>query len=224
MKLALDKLRQTAKGKFRKPDKYEYDHGGIGNFCWAILGDQWYAKGLPYYDEQTRPIAIASLKKYFHDDVLVPERFKEREYPKGSGMKYLILEGPGIGSWGVLGDAGKFSSNLLETVWAYAHYTGDWDLVRERWPLIKRLFCTAAETRWVSFARDAIAEMGDEAPSRGPPSRGWPTRPATSTPTTTPATSLPASWSITGSSSAARPISSIASRGIRWSACRPRST
>lgn len=163
VKMALDKLRETASNKFKSPDKYEYDHGGLGNFCWAIMGDQWYAKGIPYYEREMQRLATASLMKYFRDDVLVKERFKEREYPKGSGQTYLILEGPGIGSWGVLGDAGKFSSNLLETLWAYAHYTNDWELIKERWDMIKKLFCTPAETRWVTFGREAIAEMGDEA-------------------------------------------------------------
>jgi hypothetical protein len=163
VQVALDKLRATADAKFPSPDGYEYDHGGLGNFCWAIMGDQWYAKGIPYYEREMQRIATASLMKYFHDDVLVTKRFKEREYPKGSGRKYYILEGPGIGSWGVLGDAGKFSSNLLETLWAYAHYTNDWELIKNRWDIVQKLFCTAAETRWVSFGRDAIAELGDEA-------------------------------------------------------------
>ena len=163
VQMALDKLRATANAKFPNPDSYEYDHGGLGNFCWAIMGDQWYAKGIPYYDREMQRIAASCLKKYFHDDVLVKERFKEREYPKGSGKTYLILEGPGIGSWGVLGDAGKFSTNLLETLWAYANYTNDWELIKDRWDIVKKLFCTPAETSWVSFGRGAIAEMGDEA-------------------------------------------------------------
>ena len=160
---ALEKLQATARNKFRSADKYEYDHGGLGNFCWAIQGDQWYAEALPYLDSNTRDVAIASLRKYFHDDVLVTNRFKVREYPKASGREYYILEGPGIGSWNVLGDAGKFSANMLQSLWAYAHFTGDWDLIKERWPLIRKLFCTPAEARWVSFGRDAIAELGDEA-------------------------------------------------------------
>src|SRR6185503_18494337 len=52
---------------------------------------------------------------------------------------------------------------FLETLWAYAHFTGDWQLVRERWPLVKKMFTTPARTRWVGFGRDAIAEIGDEA-------------------------------------------------------------
>src|SRR5262249_10856397 len=146
--LALERLRQVAREKFKSVDRYDYDHGGLNNFCWAIQGDEWYAKALPYYDEETRRNALGGLRKYFREDVLVTNRFRTREFPKGSGREYFILEGPGINSRGVLGDAGKFSANLLETLWAYAHYTGDWDLVRERWPLVKKLFTTPAETRW----------------------------------------------------------------------------
>ena len=160
---SLEKLQKTARAKFPSPDKYNYDHGGVNNFCWAIQGDQWYAKALPYMDDATRATAIASLKKYLRDDVLVANRFKLREFPKGSGHTYYLLEGPGIGSWNVLGDAGKFSANMLETLWAYAHFTGDWELIRERWPLIRKLFVTPAQTRWVGFGRDEIAELGDEA-------------------------------------------------------------
>lgn len=160
---ALERLRRTAAAKFRQADRYEYDHGGLKNFCWAIQGDQWYAKALPYMDEATRSTAMASLRNYFHRDVLVTNRFVQREFPKGSGQGYSILEGPGIGSWNVLGDAGKFSANLLETLWAYAHFTGDWDLIRDRWPLVKSLFTTPAEARWATFGRETIAELGDEA-------------------------------------------------------------
>lgn len=160
---ALAKLQGAMRGKFTSGDIYHYDHGGLNNFCWAIQGDEWYARALPYLDAPTRAIATASLKKYFREDVLVTNRFKLREFPKGSGRTYYILEGPGIGSWGVLGDAGKFSANLLETLAAYAQFTGDWDLITERWALVKKLFVTPAETRWVGFGRDAIAELGDEA-------------------------------------------------------------
>lgn len=161
---ALKRLQDTARAKFPDGLRYRYDHGGLENFCWAILGDQWYAKALPYYDAVTRSNAVAALGRYFREDVLVEERFVEREFPRGSGRRYLLLEGPGIGSWGVLGDAGKFSANLLQTLWAYAHFTGDHALIRERWPLIRRLFTTGAQIRWVGFGRDEIAELGDEAP------------------------------------------------------------
>lgn len=160
---ARDRLRSVAREKFPDPEGYRHDHGGLTNLCWALMGDQWYARALPWYDPQTRSNAMASLGRYLREEVLVPERFRDREFPPGSGRTWLLLEGPGIGSWGVLGDAGKFSANLLETVWAYAHATGDHALVRERWPLLRRLFVTGAQTRWVGFGRDEIAELGDKA-------------------------------------------------------------
>ena len=39
----------------------------------------------------------------------------------------------------------QFSTNLLETLWAYAHYTNDWNLIKERWDMIKKFFCTTAK-------------------------------------------------------------------------------
>lgn len=163
VQMALDRLRAVARARFENPDHFDCDHGGLKNFCWAIQGDAWYATALPYYEEATRAKAIAALRTYFHDDALVTNRFRLREYPKGSGRDYYLLEGPGIGSWGGLGDAGKFSANMLTTLWAYAHFTGDWELIRQRWPLVRKLFTTPAETRWAGFGRDAMAEQGDEA-------------------------------------------------------------
>jgi hypothetical protein len=157
---ALKRIRDEGRGKFPDAERYRYDHGGMNNFCWAIMGDQWYCAGLPYYDSETRANALGVLHAYFHDDVLVPERFTPREFPEGSGRTYQLLHGPGIGSWGVLGDSGKFSTNLLQTLWAYAHYSGDWDLIRDRWPLIKQLFCTPAEIRWTTFGRASMHSAG----------------------------------------------------------------
>src|SRR5262249_13763740 len=129
---------------------------GPENFCWAAMSDRWYSKGLVYSDLKIQANAKRSLHNYFADWVLKEERFKPFR-----GM--LLLAGPGIGTWGGYDDAGKFSSNLLETVWSYAQYTGDWALIRDRWPLLKRLFITPLESDWKTFGRAAIAEMGDEA-------------------------------------------------------------
>jgi hypothetical protein len=161
---ALELLQKTARDKFRELDKFVHYPGESNNFSSAIQGDQWYARTLPYMDAQTRSNAVASLRKYFREDVLVPQRFTPREFPKGSGQEILILQGHGIESVGGLGDAGKFSTKMLETIWAYAHFTGDWELIRERWALIRKLFVTPAETRWAGFGRDGIVELGDEAP------------------------------------------------------------
>ncbi|MCS7223761.1 MAG: hypothetical protein NZ959_04285 [Armatimonadetes bacterium] len=76
----------------------------------------------------------------------------------------LLLVGPGIGTWGGYDDAGKFSSNLLETIWNIAHYADAWDTVKEHWSTILRFFITPLECDWKSVGRYAIAELGDEAP------------------------------------------------------------
>jgi hypothetical protein len=152
---ALEMVVSSMKGKFRSPWQYYYDHGDRGNYCWNIVADAWYSRGLPFVPDDVKAIAKSSLRVYMAGDVLVP-------YSPFHG-KY-ILHGPGIGSWGTWGDAGKFSSNALQAIWAYGQYSGDWKLLGERWDRIKRYFITPDEANWVFFGRGAIAEMGDEAP------------------------------------------------------------
>ncbi|HPD16155.1 MAG TPA: hypothetical protein PLE19_14470 [Planctomycetota bacterium] len=152
---ALEMIVSAMKGKFRSPWQFFYDHGDRGNYCWNIVADVWYSKALPFVPEELRTTAKSSLWAYMAGDVLVP-------YSPFHG-KYL-LHGPGIGSWGTWGDAGKFSANALQAIWAYGHYSGDWALLRDRWDLIKRYFITPEEANWAFFGRAAIAEMGDEAP------------------------------------------------------------
>ena len=162
---ALRRLRDTMKWRFPKPGEFDIDHGGgiwtkrpqETNYCWAVMGDIWYCRALPYLDERTREVVKSCLRKYFEDFVLTP-----KPYDPHRGK--LLLHGPGIGSWGSWGDAGKFSTNLLQTIWAYAQFTGDWDLIKERWDLIKRFFVLPEEMRWQGWGRYAIAEMGDMAP------------------------------------------------------------
>ncbi len=54
-------------------------------------------------------------------------------------------------------------SDNLEALWSHAHFTGDWELVRERWPSIKKLFNAPAEARWAGFGRGVAPELGREA-------------------------------------------------------------
>jgi hypothetical protein len=153
---ALSRLRTAYADKFRQGTIDEiWDHGGADNYCWQAMGDRYYAMGLPYAGEAAGG-ARAALQSYVSGYVL-----DESHYVPRRGV--LLLEGPGIGSWGVLGDAGKFSSNLLETLWAYGHNTDDWETLREHWPTIQRFFVTPLEIRQATFGREAIAEMGDEA-------------------------------------------------------------
>jgi hypothetical protein len=57
-------------------------------------------------------------------------------------------------------------SSSLESIWAYAHFTGDWDLVRERWPHIKQQFVAPARTRWAGFGPDETHVLADLGASR----------------------------------------------------------
>lgn len=167
---ALTRLRLAMKESFTSPDGlFHQDFGDPPNFrapppqdsdggntCWALMAAQYYCRALPYVSADLLPEARARLRRYFADWVLQEARYKPF---RGK----LLLVGPGIGTWGGYDDAGKFSSNVLITLWTYARYTGDYALIKERWPLIKRLFVTPRECTWRGYGRDAIAEMGDEA-------------------------------------------------------------
>lgn len=50
-----------------------------------------------------------------------------------------------------------------ESWWAYAHYTGDWELVKARWPAIRKTFRQAEGTHWVGFGRDTTLGLGEGA-------------------------------------------------------------
>lgn len=157
VKKALDWVHQRMAQKFVTIDWNQiWDHGGPHNYCWQVMGDRWYAKILPYLPQALRRQASLVLKGYLQSFVLKPEHYKPFR-----GV--LLLVGPGIGTWGGYDDAGKFSSNLLETLWCYGHFTGDWQTLAKNWDLIKKFFITPLECDWKSFGRYAIAEMGDEA-------------------------------------------------------------
>lgn len=142
--------------KFRSGADFDYDHPGRQNLCWNVVGDVWYGRGLEFVDPDLKRRAARSLQGYMKGDVVRPHTPHHGKF---------ILRGRGIGGGSDWGDAGKFMANSLQAIWAYAEYSGDWDLIRERWDLIKRFFVTPEEAYWTTYGRVAIAEMGDEAPS-----------------------------------------------------------
>jgi hypothetical protein len=58
--------------------------------------------------------------------------------------------------------AAQSDVNGIEALWAYAHFTGDWELVKDRWPMVKKRFVAPARSRWASFGSEGIAAIGDE--------------------------------------------------------------
>jgi hypothetical protein len=155
-KQALGLIASGMAEKFRSGGSYVFDHPGENNLCWNIVGDVWYGRGLAFVDLDLKRRASQSLAGYMKRDVLRPHTPYHGKF---------VIEGAGIGSGGHWGDAGKFMANSLQTIWAYAQFSGDWHLIRDRWDLIQRFFVTPEETYWTTFGRVAIAEMGDEAPS-----------------------------------------------------------
>ncbi len=145
VQLAMDHLRAAAARAFPEAGKYLRDEAGTGNLWSAIPGHGWIAKALPYFDESTRSNAIEAMRKHFRDEILVAKHFTPGSLPNG------------------FRDSGTLNATVLESLWAYAHFTGDWDLVRDRWPLVKELFITPEQSGWAGFGRAEVAEIGDEA-------------------------------------------------------------
>ncbi|MBN2244082.1 MAG: hypothetical protein JW793_15460 [Acidobacteria bacterium] len=153
-KKALDRLQLGMREKFQD-GTWRMDYGE-DNYVWCLVQDVWYSKGLEYIDELLRRRAIPVLRDYYSNRVI-------KEYSPHKG-KYIV-HGPGIGSWNNFGDAGKFATNMLQGIWGYGQYTGDWDLIRDRWEShVKKYFITPEEANWVFYGRGSICELGDEAP------------------------------------------------------------
>jgi hypothetical protein len=160
---AYARVQDTAARRWPTGDRMAVDHG-TENFVWAAMGDRFYPMALPYIQApHVAANARTSLRKYVDEWVLRPERFRSYDGPVASWRGTYLLAGPGIESWGELGDAGKFSENLLSTIWSYAHYTGDVRTIRDRWDLIRRLDVTPLESGWKGFGRNSLVELGDGA-------------------------------------------------------------
>ena len=147
---ALEKLREEGRLFFATPSRG-------ADLCQALSGDAWLARALPFYDASTRSNAVVSFGRYFREEVLVTNRFVRRAMAGSSGRGQWLLKCPGTN------DPGRYNPVLLEALWAYAHFSGDWNLVRERWPLVKGLFVSSAQTSWPGFGSAAPAAFGDQA-------------------------------------------------------------
>lgn len=160
---AYARLQVTAARRWPTGDRVAVDHGD-DNYVWAAMGDRFYPMALPYIaDARVSANARQSLRRYFREWVLKDERFTDYTGPALPYRGVYLLHGPGIGSWGELGDAGKFAENLYPNLWSYAHYTGDVRTIQDRWNLVRKLDITPLESGWKGFGRNSIAELGDEA-------------------------------------------------------------
>lgn len=116
------------------------------------------ARSLPFLDAGPRSNTATALRTIVRDDLFVPQRFKSRRDGAAMAREHLTLASDVARS---LPDAAGSNQRVLEALWAYAHYSGDWDLVRERWATFRQLFIAPATVRWAGFGGDGTsAESG----------------------------------------------------------------
>jgi len=160
-RVALKNIERAMERKFSSGNEWKFDHTGV-NLVWAFHSDSWYARAIPLVAADLAKRAKKSWQLYLERFAIGPWRSGWTTH-RGRWM----LAGPGSGAWGGFGDMGKLGSTTLLTVWAYAHFTGDWDLVRRKWDFIKRMWNTdLMSDDWLTFCRHSHAEWGDI----GPPS------------------------------------------------------
>jgi hypothetical protein len=49
----------------------------------------------------------------------------------------------------------------FEALWAYAHFSGDWDFIRARWAKLRNEFRMGAAMNWTAFGRTNITDHGE---------------------------------------------------------------
>ena len=136
--LAWRKLNQLAGEKFQRADPFAVARGGGDAFRQAVREAGLDAKALRYLDAPVRTNAQASLRNFFSEGVLTPARCTTN-------------------------GAGDYAGDVIEALWAYAHFTGDWELVRARWPLVRPLWDAPASPRWAGGGRDGVVAFSGEA-------------------------------------------------------------
>ncbi|MBL9138620.1 MAG: hypothetical protein JNK85_22315 [Verrucomicrobiales bacterium] len=158
----LQRLRSVVRETFAKSEDPLRDGASTADPMRSITAAFWYAQALPYLDDSTRATMVSRLRRFFRDEVLVPGRLVERGSAAPAGERRLFLPVPGRDDRAAVADVGPESS-LLQALWAYVHRGDDIGLVRERWPLIRRLWDVGMPTRWAAFGREGGAELGDRA-------------------------------------------------------------
>lgn len=56
---------------------------------------------------------------------------------------------------------GAPDSNLLPAAWAYAHHSGDWELIRAHWATLRRLFTVPGTMTWAGYGSGGGGAFGE---------------------------------------------------------------
>jgi len=160
-KQALANIEAAMVRKFQNASRWPFDFQGV-NFVWEAHADYWYAQAIPLMPKELAARARSAWQLYM-SRIFLDEHQAGMGWLRHRGR--LILDGPGSGSWGGFDDRGKLGSTTLISVWAYAFQTGDWDLIRDRWNLVRAIENTDLVTDyWQEYARKSHAEWGDIGP------------------------------------------------------------
>jgi hypothetical protein len=133
---SLARLQQLVAQEFADDNRNKHDSGST-RLRWDAEGGGWLAKALPFSDPKTRTNAVVSLRELFHAH---------------------LTRG--------LGGASEGGASALKASWAYAHFTGDWSLIKENWPQLRKLAMVGVESQWAGFGRAGLVGLGDRAASR----------------------------------------------------------
>jgi len=156
---ALKNIEAAMQAKFVSPSCWRFDWGA-GNLVWALHSDQWYARAIPLVSDAVAQRAKKSWRLYMQHFAIEPWMMGWRPM-RGRWM----LLGPGIGAWGAFGDAGKLGGTSLASVFAFAHFSDGWDLIKEKWEFIRGMANTdLVSAGWLDYCRTAHAEWGDIGP------------------------------------------------------------
>jgi hypothetical protein len=159
---ALRRLRMEARSRFAENGRAnDLDPSSVETST-LLPAAYWYASGLPYYEDEIRTQAMQRLRVLFRDHLLLREHFEEALVPEitaGTCMVFNPLKQDDLAARELV----RLNELLLEAVWAYIHYSGDFALARERWALLRRLL-THRQSGWAQFGAGRGVELGRHAP------------------------------------------------------------
>ncbi len=154
----VQKLQQQVAEKLSSNDWQDsWVVGGTDNDYRQLIGDRWYAKSAKYLSPETKETLKSNLSSYFADYVLKMENFEQHD-------DTFLLKGLDSGSFGGFGEAGKTTTNLIETLWDVAYFGDTFQVVIPAWQRIKRFLVTPQASDWKSVGRYSVVELGEEAP------------------------------------------------------------
>lgn len=152
---AWEEVRAAGRERFGRSVPEPWSGEGRTPFCEAVQGLGWYARALPWFDPAVRTNALAILRQFVRDELLVTNRFEVRG--GSSSRPFYQLRCPAAVSDQAAESQAPFALSLPEILWTYAHASGDWASVRERWDLVRAAFPVPTGVRWASFGNASHA-------------------------------------------------------------------